>query len=60
MVEAFATLKDFEGIGVVQLEKIDIVLHRLVQNIVQAYKDKQDREVLTRKSQGGDANSRSL
>jgi phosphate starvation-inducible PhoH-like protein len=60
MVEAIATLKDIEGIGVVQLEKNDIVRHRLVQNIVQAYKDKQDREVLTRKSQGGDANSRSL
>lgn len=43
LVEAMATLKDIDGIGVVHLKKTDIVRHRLVQNIVQAYKDKQDK-----------------
>ena len=60
MVEAMATLKDIDGIGVIQLRKADIVRHRLVQNIVQAYKDKQDKEFTARKSYGADANSESL
>ncbi len=60
LVEAIATLKDIDGIGVVQLQKTDIVRHRLVQNIVQAYKDKQDRELSIRKQSGEDANSKGL
>jgi phosphate starvation-inducible PhoH-like protein len=60
MVEAMATLKDIDGIGVVQLKKGDIVRHRLVQNIVQAYKDKQDKEFEARKSRGDNANSEGL
>jgi phosphate starvation-inducible PhoH-like protein len=42
MVEAIETLRPIKGIGVVELSQRDIVRHRLVQNIVQAYKDKQD------------------
>jgi phosphate starvation-inducible PhoH-like protein len=60
LVEAIATLKDIDGIGVVQLKKTDIVRHRLVQDIVQAYKDKQDRELLIRKQTKEDANSKGL
>jgi phosphate starvation-inducible PhoH-like protein len=45
LVEAMTTLKDIDGIGLVKLLKNDIVRHRLVQNIVQAYKDKQDKEM---------------
>jgi phosphate starvation-inducible PhoH-like protein len=60
LVEAIATLKNIDGIGVVQLEKTDIVRHRLVQDIVQAYKDKQDRELLIRKQTKEDANSKGL
>jgi phosphate starvation-inducible PhoH-like protein len=42
MVEAIDTLARVPGIGVVELSQRDIVRHRLVQNIVQAYKDKQE------------------
>jgi phosphate starvation-inducible PhoH-like protein len=40
MVEAIELLKRIKGIGCVQLNQKDIVRHRLVQNIVQAYKKK--------------------
>jgi len=43
MVEAIEILKPIDGIGVVELGQRDIVRHRLVQNIVQAYKSKQDK-----------------
>ncbi len=43
MVEAIETLQDVHGIGVVELDRTDIVRHRLVQSIVRAYKDKRDR-----------------
>ena len=42
MVEAIETLQDINGIGVVELDRMDIVRHRLVQSIVRAYKDKRD------------------
>lgn len=42
MVEAIEILDPIKGIGVVELDQRDIVRHRLVQNIVQAYKSKQD------------------
>lgn len=37
MLDAFNTLEGMEGIGFVSLGKTDIVRHKLVQNIVQAY-----------------------
>lgn len=40
MVEAMETLKRTKGIGTVELTQQDIVRHRLVQNIVRAYKKK--------------------
>ena len=41
MVEAIETLRRIKGIGYVELTQRDIVRHRLVQNIVQAYKKRQ-------------------
>jgi len=41
MVEAIKILKRIRGIGVVELTQRDIVRHRLVQNIVRAYKKRQ-------------------
>jgi len=41
MVEAIRILKRIKGIGVVELTQRDIVRHRLVQNVVRAYKKKQ-------------------
>jgi len=38
MVEAIATLRRIKGIGFTELTQRDIVRHRLVQNIVRAYK----------------------
>ena len=40
MVEAIETLRRIKGISVVELTQRDIVRHRLVQNIVRAYKKK--------------------
>jgi len=40
MVEAINLLRRIKGIGVVELTQKDIVRHRLVQNIVRAYKKK--------------------
>ena len=40
MIEAIEILKRIKGIGCVELNQKDIVRHRLVQNIVQAYKKK--------------------
>jgi len=42
MIEAIETLRRIKGIGVVELNQRDIVRHRLVQNIVRAYKKKQE------------------
>ena len=41
MVEAIETLRRIKGIGYVELNRSDIVRHRLVQKIVQAYKKRQ-------------------
>jgi len=38
MIEAIETLRRIKGIGYAELNQKDIVRHRLVQNIVQAYK----------------------
>ena len=40
LVDAIRTLGGITGIGVVELEKADIVRHKLVHKIVQAYDDK--------------------
>ncbi|HUV62803.1 MAG TPA: PhoH family protein [Sedimentisphaerales bacterium] len=40
MIEAIETLRRIKGIGCVELAQKDIVRHRLVQSIVQAYKKK--------------------
>jgi phosphate starvation-inducible protein PhoH and related proteins len=37
LIDALHRLRGIKGIGIVKLEKTDIVRHRLVQNIVQAY-----------------------
>jgi phosphate starvation-inducible PhoH-like protein len=42
MVEAIEVLQHVEGIGVVELGQQDIVRHRLVQNIVEAYRMRQE------------------
>jgi len=39
LVDAVARLRDIPGINIVQLNKTDIVRHRLVQDIVRAYED---------------------
>jgi phosphate starvation-inducible PhoH-like protein len=41
MVDAIATLRRIKGIGSVELTRRDIVRHRLVQNIVRAYRQKE-------------------
>ena len=47
LIDAIETLRRIRGIGLVELTKVDIVRHKLVQNIVQAYhkksKTKQDK-----------------
>ena len=40
MVDAISLLRRIKGIGFVELTQKDIVRHRLVQNIVRAYKKK--------------------
>jgi phosphate starvation-inducible PhoH-like protein len=42
MVEAIETLRRIKGIGYVELNRSDIVRHRLVQKIVQAYRKRQN------------------
>ncbi|MCI0359171.1 MAG: PhoH family protein [Planctomycetaceae bacterium] len=39
LIDAVARLRDIEGINIVQLNKADIVRHRLVQDIVRAYEE---------------------
>jgi phosphate starvation-inducible PhoH-like protein len=51
MVEAMEILQRIPGIGVVELNQQDIVRHRLVQDIVEAYKTRQD--VRKRRRAGG-------
>jgi phosphate starvation-inducible protein PhoH and related proteins len=41
LVDALEKLRGIKGIGIVELERADIVRHRLVQNIVNAYERKQ-------------------
>ena len=60
MIEAMTTLKGIDGIGLAKLLKNDIVRHRLVQNIVQAYKDKQDKDVAAHSRHKEDVSSKDL
>ena len=46
LIEAIETLRRIKGIGYVELNQKDIVRHRLVQNIVRAYKKKAQKEQL--------------
>jgi phosphate starvation-inducible PhoH-like protein len=39
LIDALARLRDIEGVSIVQLNKSDIVRHKLVQEIVRAYED---------------------
>jgi phosphate starvation-inducible PhoH-like protein len=45
MIEAIETLHRIKGIGTVELTQMDIVRHRLVQNIVRAYKKRSKAKV---------------
>src|SRR5437763_5190067 len=49
LIDAVARLRDIAGVSIVQLNKTDIVRHRLVQDIVRAYED-DTRAALGRKS----------
>jgi phosphate starvation-inducible PhoH-like protein len=48
LIDAVARLRDIAGVSIVQLNKSDIVRHRLVQEIVRAYED--DNKAAVRKS----------
>jgi len=39
LIDAISRLRDIPGVNIVQLQKADIVRHRLVQDIVRAYED---------------------
>jgi len=41
LIDAVARLRNIDGVGMVRLEKVDIVRHPLVQNIVQVYEKSQ-------------------
>ena len=49
LIDALARLRDIEGINIVQLNKTDIVRHRLVQDIVRAYEE-EPKQAAARKS----------
>ncbi len=49
LVDAMDTLSGIKGIGMVELERGDIVRHRLVQNIVDAYESNGDEPVAKRR-----------
>jgi len=44
LAKAVNLLKDIKGIGVVELNRGDVIRHRLVKNIIEAYEDDHDRE----------------
>ena len=49
LIDALARLRDIAGVNVVQMNKSDIVRHRLVQDIVRAYED-EPKAAVTRKT----------
>ena len=46
LIDALGRLRDIAGVNIVQLNKSDIVRHRLVQDIVRAYEDEQQKTTL--------------
>ena len=46
-MQALKVLKDVPGVGMVEFGKKDIVRHQLVQRIVEAYQQWDDRQKLT-------------
>ncbi|MBM4027040.1 MAG: PhoH family protein [Planctomycetes bacterium] len=52
MIEAMETLRRVPGIGIVELSQQDIVRHRLVQNIVEAYRMRQEARSRTGEREG--------
>ena len=44
LAKAVNLLKDIKGIGVVELNRGDVIRHRLVKNIIEAYEDDHDKE----------------
>jgi len=52
MIEAMETLRRVPGIGIVELSQQDIVRHRLVQNIVEAYRMRQEARSRTGEHEG--------
>lgn len=42
--EALLLLRDVEGIGIVYLDEKDVIRHKLVKRIIQAYKEIEPRE----------------
>jgi phosphate starvation-inducible PhoH-like protein len=46
MIDALGRLRDIPGVNIVQLNKSDIVRHRLVQDIVRAYEDEQQKTTI--------------
>jgi phosphate starvation-inducible PhoH-like protein len=49
LIDALARLRDIQGVNIVQLNKADIVRHRLVQEIVRAYEE-EPKAAITRKT----------
>jgi phosphate starvation-inducible PhoH-like protein len=46
LIDALGRLRDIPGVNIVQLNKSDIVRHRLVQDIVRAYEDEQQKTTI--------------
>jgi phosphate starvation-inducible PhoH-like protein len=46
LIDALGRLRDIAGVNIVQLNKSDIVRHRLVQDIVRAYEDEQQKAAI--------------
>jgi phosphate starvation-inducible PhoH-like protein len=51
LIDAVRRLRRIRGIGFVTMDKSDIVRHRLVQRIVEAYETKHDRDVAAERAQ---------
>jgi phosphate starvation-inducible PhoH-like protein len=56
--DALRRLKEIDGIGVVHLQAADIVRHRLVQRIVNAYEDQRGEQAPARGNRGSSMSNR--